>query len=1025
MPTSPLEAAGAAIQPTAAAPLHTNEFFTGMWTNGNPLGPGPVPYLYQKFYSASRYDRLVGGNDIEISPRLTLIRRPGHNVYNSSLFPPANRFYEFRGFTQTLEIIRLLGDFDAGVGSAFAGTVRECTQPSTNHILWTKDPAALRTGFVSDGNILYAGDGITTHKWISSGEVWTAAKAYANGQFIIDPNGNIQMAIGPQTATIVAISIDAGSYNSVVGFMVDLYFPPGDPAMKMYIGERLTPSGLTTVPAMNGVAATLANIIATSHIQIFYPTPGFPGLPGFLAKTTETGTVTTGTGITGSTPPVWNTVLGGITLDGTAQWQNKGSAVQPWGGDGPTTAPIVTQVAAPSIYPTWAAATWYAPLFVIVDSNGRLQQLKTAGVTGSVAPAWATATGAVTTESTGVQWTCKGSAAWVASHAYNVGDTVQAAYTYSTTSTYFDHVTKQWVTQSTSVSVTSLFQVVTAGISQTPGPPHWINGLGTRTVDGSVTWVNQGTAPAWPGAGQLLSLTTQVIDTFQNLETVQTMGKSQSPGPPTWSTVLGDFTTDGTITWQNSGPYGAANTDAWMYSYSGKNSATGDISNPSPPSQPIVVAANNQPVIQGTGLPNPPWDVIILWRTEQGGSTFLYLDEFPNPGPGKTWVYTDTNPDSALNTQFPAPVPGNNGNDAPPAGFIPECYYLGRIWGYVANQLRWSGGPDTVTGNGNSTFPTKNRFTFPARGVVCWPTSIGLICITTSDIWAVLGQGTPDAPFYVVMFQAGIGMLSSDAFAVNGSTSYAMLTSHQLVSMDPGAGEVEVGFPIADIFDEHYDPALAYVTWHQGFSKDTALYVANGHTSWYRMAAVAAPESGNVWSPAATIHSPGRVRATASIEFTPGVKKLIVGPDIDGYPILMRDSSTNDDNGAIYAADALISAMVLAQPGTTAGFQFCVTEEKMIDGARPLKVSVLFDEIFGAPHVTMADFRVLRNITNDPPNLPRAKSVMVQRHWASQDPSTIIKCRYYQQDISWPAENEANEIYTNTIYGRLPEKARK
>ena len=42
MAESPLIAAGAQVQPINAAALHSNEFFTGMWTQGNPLGPGAV-----------------------------------------------------------------------------------------------------------------------------------------------------------------------------------------------------------------------------------------------------------------------------------------------------------------------------------------------------------------------------------------------------------------------------------------------------------------------------------------------------------------------------------------------------------------------------------------------------------------------------------------------------------------------------------------------------------------------------------------------------------------------------------------------------------------------------------------------------------------------------------------------------------------------------------------------------------------------------------------------------------------------
>jgi hypothetical protein len=251
-----------------------------------------------------------------------------------------------------------------------------------------------------------------------------------------------------------------------------------------------------------------------------------------------------------------------------------------------------------------------------------------------------------------------------------------------------------------------------------------------------------------------------------------------------------------------------------------------------------------------------------------------------------------------------------------------------------------------------------------------------------------------------------------------------MLTSHQVVSMDPGAGESEVGFPIGDILDANYDPSIAYLAWHQGRSKDTALYVADGSASWYRMAATAAPESGNMWSPQAQIAAPGLVQAIASVETSPGNKALLVGPRIDNNPILMRDLSVNSDNGVAYPAIAVIANVVLAQPGSVAGVQFVVTEEAMIEGATPIFVRLMFDEIVETGSGS-AIFKTLRNITNDPPNLPPSQTVRVQRLWAAQDANTVVKCRHYQEELVWPAEDFANELFTHTLYGRLPEKARK
>lgn len=1030
MPQSPLETAGAQVEPTSAAPLHTNEFFTGMWTQGNPLGPGAVPFLYQKFYSASRYDRMVGGRNIEVTSRLTLGRRPGNSVYNPGPFPPINRFYEFRAFQGQDEQIHLMASCDPASGST-QGSVREVTA-GKNLVIWNKNPAAQRTGFQAVGNVLYFGDGVDTNKWIQSGQAWTPATTYATGAFVVDSNNNIQESMGSQTANITNIQVDVTSGPSgspphlTYFYSVKLFIDPGTP-LNIKPNVQLTLAGLTTAPWLNGTypvtpqSSTQVNFVVASGIGP--PNPAVPYSP-------ETGTATTGTGISGGALPAWATTTGGVTQDNTLQWVNLGNSMQAWGGDGPTTAPSVTQTAAPTIYQSWAASTWYAPPkgFVILDTNSNLQELTTAGTTGGAAPAWNTATGATTADNTAV-WTNRGHAFWANGTAYALNAMVQAIYTYHIT---VPQTTYQWngytyipvvTLVSQPVTVTSLFRCVQAGTSGNV-EPSWTNGIATTTTDNTVIWANVGNAPAWPGAGQVLSLQTKIVDANGNLETPQLLGET-GPGPhPTWSTSQGGTTGDNVQRWLNGGPYSAGNQYAWIWAYSGKNSLTGHISTASPLSAPLIVTAGNLPVIQGSGLADPQWDTIVLWRTVQNGSLLLYDDEFPNPGAGKTWIYTDTNQDPSSTTapqagqlNFLITAPINSSNNRPPAGFIPRAYYLNRIFGYVANRLVWSNGPDTNTGNGNESFDPLNQATFPSTGITCWATSIGLICYTRSDIWVMLGQGTATSPFYVVNFQQGIGLASADAFDVNGSTSYGMLTSGQVVSMDPGAGEIEVGFPIGDQFDDLYTGANTYCAWHQGSSADMALYVADGAQGWFRMAPVAAPESGNVWSNRTVIE--GGVKAIASLEIAPGVRRLLLGPAAAaGGPILMRDKNTRQDNTATFAAEAEIASIAMAQPGTQVGVQFITTEEMAIDGASAISVAVLFDEI-------NSNFLPLRNVTNDPPNLEPSESIVALRHWTSQDAGTIPICRHMKLNFLWPAENHANELLTYTIYGRLPQKARK
>ena len=715
------------------APMWTGRFFSGVITQRSPLR-GNTTRLEETFYGV-RGDEMLSGLNTEISPKLTLIRRPGLSVYNSNSLPAVNRFYEFRNLVNGSEGIKVLSDL-APQSPSTVGTVRDVTGPSNNVTLWNKAPNSGITSFQSVGNTLYASDLSNARKYLLSTVGWSASASFNQDQFVVDSNNNLQLNVGSQTATITNIEISGyvSGYTSLVsgsgytsvptvtisggggsgaaatctilsggihsititqpgsgytsvptftftggggtgasatgvltGNSVVLFFNSTTP-LTVPTNTGLTLSGLTTVPALNGTTIYVSSSANSSQITA-------PFSHSILAYATETGSATTGTGITGSSSPAWQTAIGAITADGGAQWENRGSAVQNWGITPPTTAPSVTQVAAPSIYSEWARNTWYAPLFVIEDSNGNLQQLTTAGITGTLAPpTWATTIGATTNDNNGgpgsgyAVWTCMGPAAWKAGYAYTVGAVIQATFTYyittfvpspkNTTNSFLPllallayhgphaavaHllsclmlavgvlVNGVWgYYESTPVTVTCLFQCTTAGTSGTTAP-SWTNGLGTTvTGDGGVSWVNMGNAPSWPGTAQTLSLATQVIDLNNNIQDVQSFGKSGASAP-TWQTTSGSTTTDNTASWLYSGSFGSANTGAWIYAYSWENSITEAISTASPQSASITQNADQQVVIQGAGSPDTQVDTIDLWRTVQGGATLFYLGSVPNP----------------------------------------------------------------------------------------------------------------------------------------------------------------------------------------------------------------------------------------------------------------------------------------------------------------------------------------------------------------------------------------------------------
>src|SRR6185369_3054225 len=96
-------------------------------------------------------------------------------------------------------------------------------------------------------------------------------------------------------------------------------------------------------------------------------------------------------------------------------------------------------------------------------------------------------------------------------------------------------------------------------------------------------------------------------------------------------------------TWKNVGAFAVGSTAPVLYGYAHKKAATGDISNMSPPSIPITPAIGSAVVVQGDGETNPqPGDTVIIYRTPQGGSDFLYLAEIPEPAAGTRWTFTDT-----------------------------------------------------------------------------------------------------------------------------------------------------------------------------------------------------------------------------------------------------------------------------------------------------------------------------------------------------------------------------------------------
>ena len=729
---------------------------------------------------------------------------------------------------------------------------------------------------------------------------------------------------------------------------------------------------IITANVTNGTALLIPTTGGNSVTFIFAVVPqgqtyGLP--PGFsadqiIATAAMAGAANTATGSRGHG---WNCVLNGQTFDGyymdadSNQWAATGNV--------------------------------FAVGAVSAATGGNVQFANGSGTTGNAEPSpWNATVGGPTADGT-ITWTCLGPAAWQANHAYALGSVVMG------------------VVLGSPGTPNQLYVASTPGTSGA-SEPRWQVGVGLQRLDGTVVWTCLGRALSWNdlGAGTPITAASTILDSNGYLETVYSPGKSGT-AEPTWATELGALTADNTVIWQNIGPFAVQGTAPVQYGYAYMNSATDDISNMSPASTPITIMKGNQAIVQGDGSSDPQVDTVIIYRTAQGGSTFLYADQIPNPGGGQTWTWIDNVSDDELNTEWQAQVAGEG--TPLPDGATCLGYHLGRIFAAVGNVVWISSGPDAVAADssGNAGFDT--TFTAQSKIIRFWACPLGMIVFTVRDAYIILGSATEQDPLYMVVFIEDLPLRSYDCFTVNKTTPYLLLGDGTLVALDPSAGITEVGFPIANLLLYEFDPGISYVTFHKQSGLDTALYVANGFDHWYRMAAVSAPESGSAWSPRAVIPGGIGMGCVQSVEVEPGKYRLLIHTTTPG-PILQRDIAIRSDNGTPYPAFTRIGAIVLALPGQLAALHFITLESAKI-GTRA-SLALLLGEARGT-------FEPLQRTRQDPTNLPPSDTLYSDRYHFAQNQQTAW-CRHFQMRIEWPEEDADNELFTFTIFGQTWQEMR-
>lgn len=661
--------------------LFTTHMISGLLTNRNQLIDGTSPATYSH-YGLSRNENLIDGRNTELSPRKTLIRRPGTSVYNSGTFGPVNSFVNFKPFavngTETILIV------EDG-----ATTVREITS-GNNNTLFTKSAGAGATRFEQVGNRLFMSDTAENKVW-NWFEPWSGTTTYSSGQSILDSNLNIQTSVGyavKVTSTQVAANVLTVNYTSPGGIVFN-------------IGDTVEFFGLTAASFLNGqttiVATAGAGTFTASYTQTNY------------GPSADSGLATTGAdAISGGSIPSFSGTIGSVAIDGQVGWISAGFSVQNAGIAGPTAGASVANVAAAS-NSAWTASTYYWPE-ELITAGGFVYLLTTDGTTAGAPPAFG---GAVVADGT-ASWTKKTSATRVVSTPYSVGDYISETWTKTvtieTTTCFTGNVeikTPSGLRRLDSLPANEAFEIVNeTGTHQALLVTH--NGYagemisidGDRLVTpthlmkvGSDLWASADKKyPANPrqyfrgtvynlhilsndeadhhyclfngdvahnikaGGGEGTRTVTYTYQSYFRCTTAGTSSTTTTANLP-WSTGLGSSVTDGTVIWLNVGlPVTRANTGgSTSPSSSGTSTVGGTVGNNTAVTGVNSIVASNgwgqNVVIAGLsgaaepttkGFTNPPGTTVVVGLTtsETAGSNLTWSATAPvSTGNVYPWIY--------------------------------------------------------------------------------------------------------------------------------------------------------------------------------------------------------------------------------------------------------------------------------------------------------------------------------------------------------------------------------------------------
>ena len=796
------------------------------------------------------------------------------------------------GGTPNAPIVRIYFQLPTGVGPGFTGPIEP---------IWS----TVVGGTVNDAGV----------QWTNYGPVaiWFPLTNYAVPVVVLDSNGNLQLAttftnpvlpwaVGTGYTTGQVVSFGGGYWISVA---------PG------------TNTGIA--PNSNYTVSTLVGAVTTT-------------IPSWAVASNPV--------VTGVIAPVWNTTIGGTTIDGNYTWTNlgQGSQLASFGyayvygyrtvyGHLTTSSPFSNNTGA-ILGPLTGSISSYAIASNIITFQGsnNFQAGNVFTVTGltvgtylneqvfTVLPGGGGALGAVPVPSASFPLTATKVTGGNLVTVYAINNLVTGQ------SVTFSNVTDATATWLNGLTLT----VLAGGLSSTQFTATVTQGnytktatIGTVLINGSwtaafthadvsstsdsgvaapliSTIVGQGTA-LLDSRGFALCNSVATITAFSVTANIITLIASNNFQPGLWITLSGLAI----ATFLNGQqvqvisvdqPVGTQNTQFQIYFPTPNSVQTAD---------------------SGTAT----FNAIEIYRTSDGGGTYLFDGAVTNPGAGLPWTFDDFVTDANLDILLVAPLfhqndppPGAPGATLKPVGTLTR-YWQGRLWIIVGNYVYFDAGPDCTNGIPEESWPPGNRFQFAGPAFNLVPTADGGgLLVYLADRVAVISGGPKTISFYAMDALTNFGITNTNAVFRDGSIIGQFTTQRQYFEL-LGAQKQEIGEHISDYLTANFASANTYVTTHRD-GLDVGTFLSNGVDQVLRFGS-------NVpsWSvPAFPTFGAGALR---SIETSVGVYSLMLAAPQGGAQnyLYARDLKSWGDggdyganNGTAYANCNIVIGSITLSP---------------------------------------------------------------------------------------------------------------